>query len=79
MCNEWIGIEASVAIPLDDSEWSREVLNESRASVSKYYDEFDQSTPFAKTPSRPSRSAMTGEDFQVQSHHPGLEKVVFYF
>ena len=73
--NNYIGIEASIALANDDSEWSRDVLNVSRASSNQYLNEFEQVAPINKTPSRPSRAPLTGEDYDVQSHHPGLEKV----
>uniref|UniRef100_A0A914BVA8 Protein kinase domain-containing protein n=1 Tax=Acrobeloides nanus TaxID=290746 RepID=A0A914BVA8_9BILA len=72
--NNYIGIEASIALANDDSEWSRDVLNVSRASSNQYLNEFEQVAPINKTRSRPSRAPLTGEDYDVQSHHPGLEK-----
>uniref|UniRef100_A0A914R3S6 Uncharacterized protein n=1 Tax=Panagrolaimus davidi TaxID=227884 RepID=A0A914R3S6_9BILA len=88
LCKNYVGIEASVAIPYDDANWSRDVLDISQRNLYEDEDAKEYDSQFhqrdddldsedewedLKDARRRKRQVQANED-KLKSGHPGLDK-----
>lgn len=69
MSKKYIGIEASLARPYEDSDWSRDVLDVSHTSSQGALDEYNDDVRRIGTPGKPT-ALLPGDNVQSARHAP---------
>ena len=69
LLKKYIGIEASLARPYDDNDWSRDVLDVSHASSQGFLDDYKKDTSRIGTPGRPT-GTLPYDNIHTNRHAP---------
>ncbi|KAH7728016.1 serine threonine protein kinase [Aphelenchoides avenae] len=77
LLKKYIGIEASLARPYDDNDWSRDVLDVSNASSQGFLDDYRKDTSRIRTPGKPT-GTLPYDNIHTNRHAPAGDEQKSY-